>query len=234
MKLTLIQPTDVPGPLRDRFGAYHLMFERMFSDAGFKFETVCLSAGQTLPDPATLEATLIMGSAAGVYDSHYTWMEPLRDYIRKAYAARTPMVGICFGHQIMAHALGGDVRKSEKGWGLGRHVYDVRSRPAPIGGDLPAFAIACSHQDQVIAPPADAETFLSSDFTPHAGLFYRNGAAMSLQPHPEFDDDYTLALAELRRGKAPDHVIETALASISRKSDSREIAGYLAAFLRGR
>jgi len=61
---------------------------------------------------------------------------------------------------------------------------------------------------------------------------YRNGAAVSLQPHPEFEDDYTLALAELRRGKAPDAVIETALTSVSRASDSREVAGYLGAFLR--
>lgn len=232
MKLTLIQPTDVPGPLRDRFGAYHLMFERMFGAEGFAFETIKLSEEQPLPDPAMLDATLIMGSAAGVYDTHYGWMEPLRAYIRAAYAAKTPMLGICFGHQIMADALGGDVRKSEKGWGLGRHVYTVRSRPAHIGGDLPEFAIACSHQDQVIVAPAEAETFLASDFTPNAGLVYRNGAAMSLQPHPEFEDDYTLALAELRRGKAPDAVVEAALASISRKSDSAEIAGYLAQFIR--
>jgi GMP synthase-like glutamine amidotransferase len=235
MKLTLIQPTDVPGPLRDRFGAYHLMFERMFSGEGFAFETIKLSEGQKLPDPATLDATLIMGSAAGVYDTHYEWMEPLRDYIRRAYAAATPMLGICFGHQIMADALGGDVRKSDKGWGLGRHVYAVKSRPAPIGtSTLPEFAIACSHQDQVITPPAEAETFLASSFTPHAGLMYRNGAAMSLQPHPEFEDDYTVALAELRRGKAPDERIDDAIKSISRPSDSREIAGYLGAFLRGR
>ena len=124
------------------------------------------------------------------------------------------MLGICFGHQIMADALGGDVRKSEKGWGLGRHVYGVTKRPAFLGGDLPELAIACSHQDQVIVPPAEAEVFLASDFTPNAGLVYRNGAAISLQPHPEFEDDYTLALAELRRGKAPDEVIETALASM--------------------
>lgn len=234
MKLTLIQPTDVPGPLRDRFGAYHLMFERMFAAEGFTFETIRLSEGQELPDPATLDATLVMGSAAGVYDTQYPWMDPLRDYIRNAYAAKTPMVGICFGHQIMADALGGDVRKSEKGWGLGRHVYGVTTRPAMIGGDLPEFAIACSHQDQVIEPPKEATTFLSSDFTPHAGLVYANGAAMSLQPHPEFEDDYTLALVDLRRGKAPDSVLDTARASVSRASDSREIAGYLGAFLKGR
>ncbi|MEO6014699.1 MAG: type 1 glutamine amidotransferase [Devosia sp.] len=232
MKLTFIQPTDVPGPLRDRFGAYHLMFERMLAPHGLSFETIRLSEGQHLPDPGTLDATLIMGSAAGVYDNHYAWMEPLREFIRGAYSARTPMLGICFGHQIMADALGGDVRKSDKGWGLGRHVYGVISRPPTLGGNLPEFAIACSHQDQVLVPPSEAETFLASDFTPHAGLIYRNGAAMSLQPHPEFEDDYTVALAEMRRGKAPDDVVDTALSSMSRSSDSREIAGYLAAFLR--
>jgi len=233
MKLTLIQPTDVPEPLRLRFGTYAPMFHRMFAGEGFEFDAVRLSEGEPFPDPAGLEAILITGSSAGVYDNHLPWMEPLRAFIRHSYAQNTPMIGICFGHQIMADALGGDVRKSEKGWGLGRHVYGVKTRPAHIGSDLPEFAIACSHQDQVIVPPAEAETFLASDFTPHAGLVYRNGAAISLQPHPEFEDDYALALAELRRGKAPDPVIETALASVRRPSDSREMAGYLGAFLKG-
>ena len=219
MKLTLIQPTDVPGPLRARFGAYHLMFERLFAPEGFAFETIKLSEGEALPDPATLGATLVMGSSAGVYDTGYAWMEPLRAFIRAAYAARTPMLGICFGHQIIADALGGDVRKSDKGWGLGRHVYAVTRRPPHIGGALPEFAIACSHQDQVLAPPAEAEAFLASDFTPNAGLVYRNGRTLSLQPHPEFENDYALALAELRRGRAPDAVVEAAIASLARASD---------------
>ena len=232
MKLTLIQPTDVPEPLRDKFGPYNAMFFRMFEREGFTFDTVRLTAGDPLPDPSKLDAVLITGSSAGVYDNHLTWMEPLRQFIRGAYANRTPMLGICFGHQIIADALGGDVRKSEKGWGLGRHVYEVKSRPTHVGGSLPEFAIACSHQDQVIAPPAEAETFLSSEFTPNAGLIYRNGRTMSLQPHPEFADDYTIALAEMRRGKAPDALIDTAIESVSRKSDSAEMAGYLGAFLK--
>ena len=232
MKLTIIQPTDVPEPLRQRFGPYNAMFHRMFEPAGFEFETIKLADGQPLPDPASLESVLITGSSAGVYDTHYAWMEPLRQFIRGAYASKTPMLGICFGHQIVADALGGDVRKSEKGWGLGRHVYAVKSRPAHVGGQLPEFAIACSHQDQVIAPPPDAEVFLASDFTPNAGLVYRNGAAMSLQSHPEFEDDYTVALAEMRRGKAPDVLIDTAIASVGRRSDSAEMAGYLGAFLK--
>ena len=233
MKLTIIQTGEVPEALRGRFGPYPPMFQRMFAEAGtaFDYETIPIFDGAEFPDPAGLDGILITGSAAGVYDNHLAWMAPLRAFIRKAYASATPMLGICFGHQIMADALGGDVRKSEKGWGLGRHVYEVKQRPDFLGGNLPEFAIACSHQDQVIGPPPEADVFLASDFTPNAGLVYRNGRAMSLQPHPEFLDDYTLALAELRRGKAPDELIETARASVQRPSDSREVAGYLAAFL---
>jgi GMP synthase-like glutamine amidotransferase len=233
MKLTILQTGDVPLPLRDRFDPYPEMFHRMFAEAGegFDYETVRAHDGVPLPDPASLDGVLITGSAAGVYEDH-AWLAPLRDFIRRAYAANTPMLGICFGHQIMADALGGEVRKSEKGWGIGRHVYGVTQRPSFLGGNRSEFAVACSHQDQVITPPAEAEVFLSSDFTPHAGLVYRNGRAISLQPHPEFEDDYALALTELRRGKAPDEVIETAKASISRPSDSREVAGYIGAFLK--
>ena len=79
---------------------------------------------RTLPDPAGLEAILLTGSPAGVYDD-LDWIAPLERFVRAAYHAKIPMAGICFGHQLIAQALGGTVRKSEKGWGIGRHVYDV-------------------------------------------------------------------------------------------------------------
>lgn len=228
MKLTILQTGDVPAPLSARFGPYPPMFERMFAAAGhtFTYETVAVHQGADFPALSGLEAILITGSAAGVYDAHF-WLDPLRAFIRSAYAANVPMLGICFGHQITADALGGDVRKSEKGWGLGRHSYEVKSRPGFLATDLPALSIACSHQDQVISPPADAEVFLGSAFTPNAGLLYGNGRALSLQPHPEFDDDYSLALAELRRGKAPDAVVDGAVASLATPSHSPEMAGWL-------
>jgi GMP synthase-like glutamine amidotransferase len=234
MKLTIIQTGDVPSALANQFGPYTAMFEAMFREAGqqFDYEAIRIFDGEPFPAIGDTEAILITGSAAGVYDD-YTWMDPLRAFIRSAYASTTPMVGICFGHQIMADALGGDVRKSEKGWGLGRHVYGVKARQGafiPSGVDL---AIACSHQDQVIMPSSEAQVILGSDFTPNAGLFYRNGAALSFQPHPEFKDDYTVALAELRRGKAPDVVVDKAVASVSTRSDSREVAGHIGRFLVG-
>ena len=235
MKLTIIQTGGVPLPLADRFVPYPKMFEAMFdaTGQGFSYETVPVFQGAPLPDPATLEGIVITGSAAGVYDD-YPWLDPLRAFIRDSYSKKTSMLGICFGHQIMADALGGDVRKSEKGWGLGRHSYGVTQRPGFMTSAPPVLAVACSHQDQVIVPPAEAEVILASDFTPNAGLAYKNGAALSLQPHPEFTDDYTIALAELRRGKAPEEIVETAVKSVAKPSDSAEVALYLGQFFKGR
>lgn len=230
MKLTLIQPTDIPAPLRRRFGPYHVMLECTFAGRGFTFETVRLSQGEKLPDPTSLDATLIMGSVAAVYEHHHAWMEPLRSYVRTAYAAKTPMVGICFGHQIMAEALGGEVTRSSRGWGLGRHVYDVMLQPGIVSSNQTQFAIACAHQDQVVVPPEGSETFLSSAFTPHGGLVYRNGAAISLQAHPELEDEFAMALAELHRAEAPNEVIETASSSLARPSDSSEMVNVLGEF----
>jgi GMP synthase-like glutamine amidotransferase len=233
MKLTIIQTGEVPAPLRPRFGPYRKMFEAMFerTGRGFSYETIAVSDGEPLPDPGRLEAIVITGSAAGVYDE-LAWLDPLPTFIRAAYGSRTPMLGVCFGHQIMADALGGDVRKSEKGWGLGRHTYTVEHRPRFMEAAPMVLSVACSHQDQVIVPPADAKIILSSEFTPYAGLAYRNGAALSFQPHPEFDDDYTIALAELRRGKAPDSVVDNALASIAKRSNSGDVAGYIGQFFK--
>ena len=234
MKLTIVQTGAVPAPLQPHFVEYPRMFERMFDQTGmaFSYEVVDVQMAQVLPDPGGLEGIVITGSPAGVYEDH-AWLPPLGDFIRAAYAARTPMVGICFGHQVMAHALGGDVRKSEKGWGLGRHQYNVRQRPAFMADAPDTLTVACSHQDQVLVPPAEAEVILGSDFAPNAGLLYRSGRALSFQPHPEFEDDYARALVELRRGKADDAVVDAALASFAAPSDSGRLSDYIARFMTG-
>ena len=187
MLITIVQTGEVPAPLRSEFGPYAKMFERMFDSTGFDFnyQVVTVDDNSLLPDPSRLEAIVITGSPAGVYEDH-AWLPPLRDFIRGAYAAKTPMLGICFGHQIMADALGGDVQKSGKGWGLGRHTYRVLGRPDFMDNAPETVSVACSHQDQVLVPPADAEVILASDFTPNAGLFYKSGKALSFQHTPNF------------------------------------------------
>jgi GMP synthase-like glutamine amidotransferase len=229
-KITIVETGVVSPQRRAMHGSFPQMFERLIgeADASANFETVRLVDGETLPDPAGLEAILITGSPAGVYDD-LDWIAPLERFVRAAYQARTAMVGICFGHQLIAQALGGTVRKSERGWGIGRHVYDVVPGNGVIDGER--IAIACSHQDQIIEPPAGAKTVLHSAFTPYAGLLYENGTALSVQPHPEFTAAFAHICCELREGSAPETLVATAKASLREPLDNADLGGAIARFL---
>ena len=229
-RITIIETGLVSPQFRERHGSYPQMFQRMVAtaDSSVACDVVSLANGETLPDPVALDAILITGSAAGVYDD-VGWIAPLEAFVRTAHDKRIPTVGVCFGHQLIAQALGGTVRKSEKGWGIGRHVYRIAPDNGLIDGET--IAVACSHQDQVITPPASARTILSSGFTAHAGLLYANGTTLSVQPHPEFTADHAGALCDLRRGLAPDSVVETAKTSLAEPLDHATLGGVVTRFL---
>jgi GMP synthase-like glutamine amidotransferase len=229
-RITIIETGLVPPRWRVRHGSFPMMFERMIrsADASVMFDVVSIANGEPLPNPKSLQAILITGSAAGVYDG-LDWIAPLEAFVREADAQRKPMVGVCFGHQLIAQAMGGVVRKSERGWGIGRHVYHVTPDNGVI--DEAQLAIACSHQDQVIEAPAMARTIMSSAFTPHAGLLYDSGTTLSVQPHPEFDAEFAYELCEARAGAAPDSVVATARASLVEPLDRARLGGAITRFL---
>ncbi|MFG3594849.1 type 1 glutamine amidotransferase [Bradyrhizobium sp. RDI18] len=230
-RITIIEIGLVSPKNRELHGSYPQMFERMIgaADATVIFNTVSISAGEPLPDIEELEAILITGSSAGVYDP-FDWITPLEEFVRMAHDKQVPMVGVCFGHQLIAQALGGTVRKSEKGWGIGRHVYDVAPSNGLIEGQR--IALACSHQDQVVTPPAGTKTILSSDFTPHAGLLYAGGTTLSVQPHPEFSVGFALACCEMaRKGDAPDSLVAAAKRSLAEPLESARLGSAITRFL---
>ncbi|MBA3068822.1 MAG: type 1 glutamine amidotransferase [Hyphomonas sp.] len=235
MKLTVIETGLVPPALRDQFPDYPAMFRQMFTaaDPALTFDTVSVVRGEALPAPASLDAVLYTGSPAGVYEDH-PWIAPLMAFARAAAAARTPQVGICFGHQLMGEALGGKVVKSEKGWGVGRHTYDVLECPAWSGAPCPAtLSIAASHQDQVVVKPPSARVLAASAFTPFAGLEYDGFPAVSFQCHPEFSPEYSAALYGARRGVSlTDAEADAAIASLDAGLDRERLAAWLAGFLR--
>ncbi|MCA8902117.1 MAG: glutamine amidotransferase [Hyphomonas sp.] len=232
MKLTIVETGLVPEPIRDQFPDYPAMFRQMMSRMGdYSFETVSVLAGEALPDPASLDGLMITGSPAGVYDD-FAWIAPLMDFIRGAAGAGVPQVGICFGHQILAEALGGKVVKSDKGWAAGRHTYDVLACPDFVPDGCPVqISAAASHQDQVVVKPPGADVIAASGFTPFAGLYYPDAPALSFQCHPEFADDYSAALYSLRRPRLGDAATDAAVESLGQAGDHDRIAGWIAAFL---
>ncbi len=234
MRVTILETGRAPGPLSEAWPHYPDMFAALLANAdpALRFETVALVDGAALPRAEECEAVLITGSPAGVYD-HTPWMDPLREFIRETFATRTPMIGVCFGHQIIADAMGGDVRKSEKGWGVGRHVYDVLGAPDWMSGAGKTVALSVSHQDQVITPPAGAVTLARSAHTDHAMLAYQDAPVMSLQGHPEFSDEFVAALYAARRGKSlSNDQVDSAIASLSAPVDSVLVGQWMARFLR--
>ena len=223
MKLAILETGRPPGDLVQRFGDYPAMFARLLGP-GFEIESYDVQAG--LPDPQAHGAYLLTGSPAGVYDP-LPWIEPLQQLIRAADRAR--MVGICFGHQVMAEALGGHVEKSEKGWGTGLHRYEL-VHGAPWLDDGPAeIEIPASHQDQVVSQPPETKVVARSEFTPFAALAWTDRPAISFQFHPEFTVDYAKALIDARRDRMPN--ADARIASLDAPNDTQRVAGWIRRFL---
>jgi GMP synthase-like glutamine amidotransferase len=235
MKITILETGRAPGKLVDEYPRYPDMFAALLSpsDRALAYESIAVLDGEAFPDASACQAVLITGSPFGVYDST-PWMDPLRGFIRAAHAAKVPMVGICFGHQIIADALGGEVRKSEKGWGIGRHTYDITRKREWMGEGRSCVSLSASHQDQVITPPAGAVTLARSAHTEHAMLEYADAPVVTIQGHPEFSDSYASALWQARRGKAlSDAQVDAALASMAKPGDGALVGDWIVRFMRG-
>lgn len=204
------------------------MFRGLLLQAGDVSETFDVTAGHLPGDPSAYSACLVTGSSAGVYDA-LPWIAPLKAFLVSA-SGRTALVGVCFGHQVMAEAFGGRVIQSPKGWGVGLHRYEATGRAWLA--DLPSLALAASHQDQVVEAPIDAEVVAASDFTPFGALSYPARKAISIQLHPEFDPDYARALIEARRGtRYTDAQADAAIASYTSATDQLEVGLRLRRFI---
>jgi len=223
MKVAILETGRPPGRLADEFGDYPAMFADMLG-AGFEIENFDVTSG-VLPKHGAHQAYLITGSPAGAYEE-LPWIQPLMSFIRAADGAK--MVGICFGHQIMAEALGGKVEKSAKGWGVGLQRYDVVRRELWMDGAT-SIAEPASHQDQVVIQPPGTEITVASSFTPFAGLAWTDRSAISFQFHPEFSPAFAKALIERRYDAVPDP--DSAIASLDGPNDNERVAGWIRRFL---
>ncbi|MCB1370769.1 MAG: type 1 glutamine amidotransferase, partial [Rhodobacteraceae bacterium] len=221
MKIGILETGEVHPDLKPRHGDYPAMFEAMLRsvDPGLEFTTVRVVAGEMPAAPTQADAWIVTGSRHGVYDD-LPWIAPLKDFLRDCIAARVPVVGICFGHQILAEALGGRAVKSDRGWGLGVQDYEVVARPAWMA-DLPdRFAVRALHQDQVVELPPGVTVLAQSSHCPYAALAYGDPEApqaLTIQPHPEYGADFMDDLIALRAGTViPEDIAAAARVDIRR------------------
>lgn len=200
MKIGILQTGQSPEVLRGTLGDYPDLFMHLLTDAGFDFATWHVEAMEFPASIHDADGWLITGSRHGVYEDH-PFIPPLEQFVRDALGAGLPVVGICFGHQIMAQALGGQVAKFEGGWAVGAQEYDFNGA---------RLTLNAWHQDQVITPPEGAQVLASNAFCAYAALGY-GAHGYSVQAHPEFEDAFIQGLIDTRgRGVVPDPLLRAA------------------------
>lgn len=201
----------VPEEMTDRFGDYDAVFSRFLAEDGLAFKAYPVVDGVFPESTEEADAWLITGSKYGAYEDH-AWIPPLENLIRQLHSARKPLVGVCFGHQIIAQALGGKVEKYEGGWIAGPVSYER----ADIDGALEMLAW---HQDQVVEKPPEAEIAGSSDNCRFAILRYGDHI-LTYQAHPEFTCEFITDLKDARPGLLPEKMVENIAESDKVKSRS--------------
>ncbi|MEQ9673843.1 MAG: type 1 glutamine amidotransferase [Roseovarius indicus] len=222
MKIGILMTGHAVPELQERAGDYDAMFARLLAGRGFEFETYNVVDEQYPSAPDACDGWLITGSKHGAYEDH-PWIPPLEEFIRAVYAAGRPMIGVCFGHQIIAQALGGKVIKYPGGWSVGRTEYDL---------DGETFALNAWHQDQITEVPQGAEVIGKSDFCANAAMVY-DDRILTIQPHPEFGPDIVEDLIRLRgKGVVPDDLLEGATARLDAPTDAARFADRMAAFFK--
>ncbi len=162
MKIGILETGRPSAALEGRFGRYDAMLMRLLGEH-HQTRTYAVTAGDYPERPEDEDAYLITGSAAGVYDD-LPWIPGLKTFLQET-KGKAKLVGICFGHQIMAEAFGGRVEKSDKGWGIGLHRYEVREA-APWMDPVDGFSVPVSHQDQIVRQPPQSRVVAASPFTP--------------------------------------------------------------------
>jgi GMP synthase-like glutamine amidotransferase len=220
MKIGILQTGLAPDVLKDEMGDYPEMFARLLAGHGFDFVTYRVVEGEFPATVEDCEGWLITGSRHGAYEDH-PWIPPLEDFIRHAYWAHVPIVGICFGHQIVAQAMGGKVERYPEGWAVGATDYD-------FGGKT--LRLNAWHRDQVTEVPPLAEVVASNDFCANAALLYGD-RALTVQAHPEFRPEFIEGLMRTRgKGLVPDALMADATRRLSLPIDDQTMADQIAAF----
>ena len=232
MRIGLLGCDDVAEHLKSIAGGYRDMFEALLAPHIPNLELVWFDAinGALPENPGVCDAYICTGSRYSVYESR-DWILRLHAHVRELAVAQKPFVGVCFGHQVLAQALGGEVARAEQGWGAGILEMNVVQSEAWMQPPLERCRLQYMHADQVQRLPPHSEVLATAAHCPVA-MFRVNRTMLGIEGHPEFPAPYAGALIEARKERIGADRSEAALASLRGPADSDAVARWMANFLR--
>ncbi|MCZ6618407.1 MAG: GMP synthase [Gammaproteobacteria bacterium] len=215
---------------RAEHGDYARMFERVLTLEGtsIRFSNYVVQAGE-LPEVETCDAYLITGSRHSVYDD-LPWIRDLVAFVDAAMRANRKIIGICFGHQLVAHYFGGETRVARGGWGVGVQVSRIEAWESWMEPPLNELALLSSHKDQVARLPDGATCFAASEFCPYAGFVWKD-LVITFQGHPEFTRSYSAALMQMREEVLGRETFVGGMASLEKDTHEGTVARWILNFL---
>ena len=231
MNIGLLGCDDAPERLRHIAGGYREMFEALLKPhvPALELEWFDVVKGELPATPDTCDAYICTGSRYSVYDEH-AWIAALKNYVRQLHAARKPFVGICFGHQILAQALGGEVTPAEQGWGVGIHEMQILEPEPWMQPAQSELKLQYMHADQVQRMPHGSVVLAAAAHCPVA-MFRVGETMLGIEGHPEFPSAYVEALVRIREERIGAARAQAALASLATPADDALAARWIANFL---
>jgi len=234
MHLCILENDDLDPPLAQRYSRVAAMFERLFAQAGYKgrIDTFSARHGQYPVSFATYDAVLLTGSRADSF-SDEPWVVTLREQVARLLQDQHKLLGVCFGHQLIAHCLGATVQRAPRGWRVGRQAYDWLGAPEHLGlapGQAAQVALLASHQDQVLALPPGA-TLLATQADCPVAAYALGDQVFCIQPHPEFTPEVSAFLLDKRRALMGEPLYEQSMGSLSEPHDGLALARFMIRFV---
>jgi GMP synthase-like glutamine amidotransferase len=234
MKIGLLGCDDTPQRLLHVAPGYRDMFQRLLVPHVPRLELEWFDVlNGALPErPDACDAYICTGSRYSVYDDR-DWIAKLMTFVRELHAARKPFVGICFGHQALAQALGGEVAPAEQGWGVGVHEMSIVRREPWMQPALSECRIQYMHADQVQRLPPGSVVLAAAPHCPVA-MFRVEDTMLGIEGHPEFPAAYVGALVEIRKDRIGAEKADAALAGLDTPVDDHVVARWIANFISSR
>jgi GMP synthase (glutamine-hydrolysing) len=196
--LLIIQTGEAPESILARLGGFAQWFRAAMRVRPEQVRTVRVDTGEKLPAPKDIAGAVITGSGAMVTDRE-TWSENTAAWLRNAMDAELPLFGVCYGHQLLAHALGGTVGWLPGGREIGTQPIRRNGHEDKLLDGMPVdFPAHTTHRQSVLQAPRDARVLARSEADPHQILRY-GANAISTQFHPEFSTRFMRAYLRNRQ-----------------------------------